>query len=301
VPPASVFARHGGGVREVTASTLGAVLLAAAAGGLGAAGAREALLASPQAARWVRSALEPLRRAGREGYAPTDVERSRLATLGTLALLAAGIVLTGPGPAPLLAAAGPVVATTAVSRRRRSYARAVERGLPGIALAIADALAAGRSPRAALAIAAGSLEGPPATEMSRVRAELALGASTRAALDGLRRRLESRRVDAFCAALLSQQVAGGDLAVLLRRFAVAAADRDRTEADARSATAQARFTGLLVVAMPAGAALLAELLEPGFVAGLLADPAAAMLLALAAGLQVAGFAAIRRLSRIGER
>ena len=108
--------------------------------------------------------------------------------------------------------------------------------------------------------------------MERVRAELALGAPTREALEALRRRVDSPRVDSFAAALLSQQLAGGDLATLLRRFAAAAADRDRTEADARSATAQARFTGLLVVAMPVGAALLAELLEPGFVGGLLAEP-----------------------------
>jgi len=85
----------------------------------------------------------------------------------------------------------------------------------------------------------------------------------------------------------------------LRRYAAAAAERDRVAADARAATSQARFTGLLVVAMPTGAALFAELIEPGFVGNLLADPVATVLLALAAGLQVAGFAAIRRLSRIG--
>jgi tight adherence protein B len=131
-----------------------------------------------------------------------------------------------------------------------------------------------------------------------VRAELGLGAPTREVLERLQRRVGSPRVDSFAAALLSQQLAGGDLATLLRRFAAAARDRDRTEADARSATAQARFTGLLVVAMPAGAALLAELLEPGFVAALLSEPAPAALLAASAGLQLAGFAGIRRLSRI---
>jgi tight adherence protein B len=134
-----------------------------------------------------------------------------------------------------------------------------------------------------------------------VRAELALGTPTREALDALRSRLGSARVDAFAAAMLSQQLAGGDLAVLLRRFAEAGSDRDRAEADARSATAQARFTGLLVVAMPAGAALLAELLAPGFLGGLLSEPASATLLAVAAALQLAGFAAIRRLSRVVER
>ena len=163
---------------------------------------------------------------------------------------------------------------------------------------MADGLAAGRSARAALESAASSLEGPPARELARVRAELTLGAPTREALAGLRRRAGSPRIDSFAAGLLSQQLAGGDLTVLLRRLAAAAADRNRTEADARSATAQARFTGMLVVAMPVGAALLAELLDPGFVGGLLAEPASAILVAMAAVLQLAGFAAIRRLSRV---
>jgi tight adherence protein B len=169
-----------------------------------------------------------------------------------------------------------------------------------VATAVADALASGRSARAALAAAATALEGPVAREMARVRAELAVGAPTRDALAALRTRMRSHRVDSFAAAVLSQELAGGDLATLLRRFAAAAADRDRTEADARSATAQARFTGLLVVAMPAGAALLAELLEPGFVGGLLSEPASATLLAVALGFQLAGFAAIRRLSVVAR-
>ena len=75
--------------------------------------------------------------------------------------------------------------------------------------------------------------------------------------------MRSERVDAFAAALLSQRLAGGDLAGLLRRFAAGAAERDRVAEDARSATAQARFTGLLVVAMPTGGALFAELLAAG--------------------------------------
>jgi tight adherence protein B len=110
----------------------------------------------------------------------------------------------------------------------------------------------------------------------------------------------SRRLDALVAALLSQRLAGGDLAGLLRRFAAGAAEQERVAEDARSATAQARFTGLLVVAMPTGAALFAELLEPGFLAKLLGSPAAAAMLGLAAALQVLGFVAIRRLAQVVE-
>jgi tight adherence protein B len=274
------------------------VLLAALAGGLALVAAREAIAATPAAARWLALAIEPLRRAGREGYAPTEVERRRLAAVGAGAMLVAGLVLLGPGPASLLAIAGPAAVTAAISRRRTRYRLAVERGLPEVATCLADTVAAGRSVRAALSAAATSVEGPPAVEMARVRAELDLGVPTRGALDAWQRRMRSQRVDALAAALLSEQVGGGDLASLLRRFGAAAAERDRADADARSATAQARFTGLLVVAMPVGAGVLAELLEPGFVVGLLADPVASTILACAAALQFVGFAAIRRLSRV---
>lgn len=276
------------------------VLLAAAAGGMAAVAVREAIIASPALGRWIAATVEPLRRAGQEGYAPTDAERRRLAVLGTVALLLAGFMVIGPGPAPFLALAGPGAAAWTLSRRRTRYRLAVERGMPQIATAVADALAGGRSVRAALTSAAASVEGPAAAELARVRADLDLGTSTADALGALQARLRATRVDSFAAALLSQQLGGGDLAGLLRRFAASAAERDRVSADARSATAQARFTGLLVVAMPTGAALFAELIQPGFVGALLANGASLALLAVAAAFQAGGFAAIRRLSRIED-
>jgi tight adherence protein B len=273
-------------------------LAGAAAGGLVALALREAVLASPAAARWLRLALEPLRRAGREGYAPSTLERRRLAALGAVAAVGGGWMLVGLAVALPLSVAGPLLAGWAISSRRRRYRAAVERSLPEVATAVADSLGAGRSLRASLPAAASYLDGPPAAELARLGAELDLGAPTSEAVEGWRRRMRSQRVDAFAAALLSQRLAGGDLAGLLRRFAAGAAERDRVAEDARSATAQARFTGLLVVAMPTGGALFAELMQPGFVAGLLGSPASSVLLVLAAALQLAGFVAIGRFSRV---
>jgi Flp pilus assembly protein TadB len=274
------------------------VLLGALAGGLVALAVREAVLASPAAAAWVRLALEPLRRAGREGYAPSNRERRRLAALGAAAAIASGWLVGGLEVALPLSVAGPGIAACAISSRRRRYRLAVERSLPEVATAVADSLAAGRSLRASLPAAASYMDGPPAAELARLGAELDLGAGTAEAVAAWRARMRSERVDAFAAALLSQRLAGGDLAGLLRRFAAGAAERDRVAEDAKSATAQARFTGLLVVAMPTGGAIFAELVQPGFIAKLLASPAAAILLALAAGLQAIGFVAIRRISRV---
>jgi tight adherence protein B len=276
------------------------ITLAALAGGLVAVAARDALISAPRFAGWLSAAVAPLSRAGSEGYAPTTDERRRLALLGSGAILALVVLIAGPSPLAIVAAAGPSVAGWLITIRRERYRRAVERSIPDVAAAIADAISGGRSVRGAVASAASSLEGPSGVELSRVGADLELGASTADALAAMRRRLRSTRVDALVTALLSQQVAGGDVASLMRRLGAAAAEHDRVDDEARTATTQARFTGLLVVALPAGATLFAELLDPGFVSRVVTEPASAAMLIAAAGLQLAGFALIRRLGRTVE-
>lgn len=275
-------------------------LAGAVAGGLLAVSAREAVLASPALIAWLRQALEPLQRAGREGYSPSSPERRRLAVLGSVATVAGGWFVGGVRLALPLAVTGPALAAWVLAARRRRYRRAVERALPEVALTVADSLTAGRSLRASLSAAAASLDGPVSVELARLGAELDLGAATGDVIAAWRRRMHSARVDALAAALLSQQLTGGDLAGLLRRFAEGAAERDRVAEDAKAATSQARFTGLLVVAMPTGGALFAELLQPGFLAKVLSSPASALLLMLAALLQLAGFVTIRRLAQVVE-
>jgi tight adherence protein B len=276
------------------------ISLAALAGGFVAVAAREAFLSLPHFGVWMREALLPLGRAGREGYAPSADEQRRLGLIGGLVIAALAMLIAGPGPLALAAAAGPWCVGGLVARRRERYRRNVERAIPEIAAAIADAISGGHSVRGALAAACTSLEGPPAAELARVAAGLELGSPTRDALRSMRSRLRSERVDSLCVALLGQQVAGGDVASLMRRLGVAAAERDRVADEARAATTQARFTGLLVVALPVGAALFAELLDPGFVSRVLSEPASAALLIAAGGLQVVGFAVIRRLGREPE-
>jgi tight adherence protein B len=276
------------------------ILLAALAGGLAAVAVREAILSAPRIAGWISESLNPLSRIRREGYVPSAEEQRRLALLGSCGIAAVLVLLAGFGPLAIAAAAGPWCVGALVARRKEGYRRAVERSVPDIASAIADAISGGHSVRGALAAAASSLEGPSSAELARVAADLELGASTADALRAMRGRLRSERVDSLATALLSQQVAGGDVAALMRRLAMAAAERDRVDDEARAATTQARFTGLLVVALPAGAGLFAELLQPGFISRVLGEPASAAMLVGAAGLQLVGFVVIRRLGRPTE-
>ena len=274
------------------------ILLAGLGGAAVVLAAREWLAAMPALLTHVGSAARTVSLAGRENRPPSESERRRLGlvTGAALGLMAAG--LTGIGPLAGLAVAGPVTAGWVVARRRRRYRLGVEAAIPSIANGIADSIAAGGSLRQALLAAGTGLAGPGAVEMARVAADLDLGTSPRGALEALGLRVGSERADALISAVLSQQRAGGDLALLLRRHATAAVDRMRAEKEARSATAQARMTGAMVVGMPMVMGLLIEMVAPGFLGSMLASPVAAAMLAGAGILQVAGFLAIRALGRV---
>jgi len=275
-----------------------AAALAFAAGVLGTAGAWE-LLAAAEGTRVsvaVARALEPVARAGREGREPTAPERRRLKLLAAGALLAAGWLLGGVVPAIVAATAGPALAVAVVRARSRRYAAGLRRGAPEAARALADALASGHSVRGAIAAAAAGVTGAAGHELGRAARALALGEPATEVLERLRRRAAGPAWDTLVAAILLQRDAGGDLAGLLRELAGSLEAAARVEADARTATAQARFTARLVLGLPVAAAVLAELAAPGFAASLLAQPLPAALVAAAACLQVAAVLAIRRLT-----
>jgi tight adherence protein B len=276
------------------------VVLAFAAGVAAVLGLWEALAAVERSrlAAALERAVEPLRRAGREGRAPTAAERRRLALLATGSLAAAGWLLGGLALALLAAVLGPALAVVAVRARRRRYTRAVRQGAAGAARALADAVGAGHSIRGAIGVAAPGVPGAAGNELRAAARALALGAPTAEALEALRRRAADPAWDAIVAGILLQRDAGGDLAGLLRDQAAALEAADRIGRDARAATAQARFTARLVLLLPAAAAALAELASPGLLAGLLAHPLSVWLVGMAAGLQVVAILSVARLARV---
>ena len=281
-----------------------ATLLAFVAGTLGAAGLLQAVATStarkrgPKAVRSLTTLAEALVRVGEEGRDPGAGERRRLLLAGAAVAFVVGGVVAGPLAALALGAGGPWAVARDLRARREHYRRAVERDAGTLALALADALGAGRSLRGALAEVGGSLGGAGGHELRRVGAELAAGARTVDALEAMRVRVRSARVDTVVAACLVQSRAGGDLARLLRETAEAFADQARLEDEVRAATAQARFTGLVVILLPLGGALLAELASPGFIAGLWSSFLTAWLVGLALAMQVVAAVLIRRLGRV---
>lgn len=286
-----------------------AVLLAGLAGACAVLAAWEAIAAAGEErlvqsiGRWLAPALDAVR-SGRE---PTCPERRRLVLLGALSLLGGGWLMAGPWAGLALGAAAPRAARAVVRMRRRRRAIAVAAGAPAIARSIADALAGGHSVRGALVAAAreGGVSGPAGEELRAAASALDLGERTEDVLHALARRTRAPQpshgpLDSVVAAVLLQRDAGGDLAALLRDLAAALEQRGRVVADARSATAQARFTALLVTGLPAAALALGELAQPGFVLALASAPLTAAMVALALALQAVAIVCVRRIARIAE-
>jgi tight adherence protein B len=249
--------------------------------------------------RW-RAVVDTVLRLGREGRDPGAAERRRLLLTGAGCALVAGWFVAGPLAGVALAAGGPWAVARVLRAARERYRRSVEEGAAAMALALADALAGGHSLRGAVLEAARGLSGAPGRELGRVARELELGARTEAALDAMRGRVRSHGIDTIVAACLLQRRSGGDLARLLRDCARGLEDHERLLRDARAATAQARFTGAIVVALPVAGAALAELASPGYLRSLAGSFLTAWLGGLAIVMQAVAAVLIRRLGRVRE-
>ena len=282
--------------------------LAFAAGCLGALGLLEIARGlapsvrgrAPRIARRLAGLAETLSRPGREGRDPGAAERRRLLAAAAFVALGVGTFVAGPAVGLLAACGAPLAVGRVLRARRERYRRAVADGAAQIATVLADALGGGHSVRGAVVEAAPALDGPPGRELRRAAAELGLGARTEDVLEALRRRAGSHEIDTIVAGVLLQRRAGGDLARLLREAARAFDDQNRLRGEVRAATAQARFTGVIVVLLPVGGALLAELASPGFLAGLFDGFLTAWLVGLALVMQTVAAVAIRRLGRVKE-
>lgn len=253
---------------------------------------------APAAALRIASMAEAPLRIGRDGRDPGVRERRRLLLGGAICAFVLGWALLGLVPALALAAGGPWAVSRVLAGARERYRGSVEAGAAAIALALADAMGGGHSIRGAISEAAAGLDGAAGHELRRVARELMLGAPTDIALESMRARVRSHGIDTIVAACLLQRRSGGDLARLLRDCSRAFADQRRLERDVRAATAQARFTGLIVVMLPLGGALLAELASPGYLKSLAGSFLTAWLAGLALVMQLIAAVLIRRLGRV---
>jgi tight adherence protein B len=203
---------------------------------------------------------------------------------------------------PVVLLVGPVVSLVAwrvaLGLLDRAHMRRVADAMPGVALMLGSAVAAGLSLRQAIMRAARETPDPLGVHLRAVSTELDLGARVDDALSRLHERLPDADLGLLVTAILVQRRTGGDLARALRDMSSRLEERRRLAREVRGATAQARATAWMVAALPLLGAALAESASPGLIARSLGHGVGLAILIVSVALQAAGVLIIRRIAAV---
>lgn len=181
-------------------------------------------------------------------------------------------------------------------RNRRQYALATQ--LPDALDFLSRILRAGHSLSTGLNMMGEELPQPLAAEFRKCYAQHSLGQSMEDALKEMAARIESTDFAFFVTAVLIQRQTGGDLSEVLNNISGMIRQRIRLQQHVKAKTAEGRFTGYILVALPALLFLIAYHMNPDYSGTLLRTSTGLKMLGVSFVLQVAGLLAIRKLTTV---
>ena len=171
--------------------------------------------------------------------------------MGSLALPGvAGFLMRGPLGGLILALAGFVGVTVYFRMKQQRWLRQCEDSLPGFLRGVASALRAGSSLSQAMALVARETEDPLGGEILRVMRREMLGFNLVDILQELTHRIPSRELELAVVAIVIQREVGGSLAKLLDNIVSTIVDRQRLRREIQVLTAQGRYSGMVLTALP---------------------------------------------------
>jgi tight adherence protein B len=207
-----------------------------------------------------------------------------LVSAPALALPALSCVLVG----------GPVLLLLTRGRARRRFA--IE--LPQALEHVASHLRGGGTVAQAIAVLADGV-GPVAADLRRVRARTALGLGITEALAAWPAERDLAEVRAAAGALVVAATLGGRSAAALEGLAASLRDRLVVAAEARSQSAQARLSAIVVGAAPLGFVAFSSVVDPGTVQLLVTTAAGRVCLVLGLGFELLAALWMRRILTSG--
>jgi tight adherence protein B len=163
---------------------------------------------------------------------------------------------------------------------------------------LARAVRAGHAFTTALEMIANEVSEPVAGEFRQLYEEQKFGLPVRDALLNLADRVPLVDVKFFVTAVMLQRETGGNLAEILDNLSYVIRERFKILRQVRVHTAQGRLTMVLLMALPPTIVLIMQLLNPGFIHPLFADPIGHALIVGGITLQTMGYFFIRKIIRI---
>src|SRR5215813_6645043 len=200
------------------------------------------------------------------------------------------------GPVSLLVGAS--LPTLWLMRRRGVRVRRFEEQFPEALDMLSRAMRAGHAFQTALGTAGDEMPAPVGVELKKVFDRQNFGLPLNDALKELAERMPLVDVKFFVTAVAIQRESGGNLAEILDNLSHVVRERFKVQRQVRTHTAHGRFTGFVLLALPAGLALALSFIAPEQMRLLFNEPLGHMMIIGAIVMQTIGFFWIRKVIKI---
>ena len=220
------------------------------------------------------------------------------AGLAVLLAFVAGMATRSPWALPVGAALGFGLPFLVLNIKRGRRMRAFEEQFPEALDLIGRALKAGHAFATGLKMAADELPEPVGPEFRKTFDEQNFGLPLKDALDNLARRIPLLDVRFFTTAVLIQRETGGNLAEILENLAHVVRERFKILRQVRVYTAHGRFTGYVLLALPAVLGIALSFINPDHMNMLFRERMGQMMLLFAIVMQTVGFLWIKQVIKI---
>jgi tight adherence protein B len=220
-----------------------------------------------------------------------------LALAAVFALIAA-MIARSPLALPVGAAIGFALPFMFLSFKRTRRMRAFEEQFPEGLDLISRALKAGHAFATGLKMVADEMPDPVGPEFRKTFDEQNFGLPLKDALDNLTFRVPSLDVRFFATAVLIQRETGGNLSEILENLAHVVRERFKILRQVRVYTAHGRFTGYVLLALPAVLCIALSFINPEHMNLLFRERMGQMMLLGALGLQTTGYVWIKQVIKI---
>jgi len=219
-------------------------------------------------------------------------------TVGAAAAIATAMLMRlpfAPLAAGFLGAAAPF---GWLRHRRTTRLKRFEEQFPEALDLLSRAIRAGHAFQTAMGMVADELPQPVGPEFKKTFDEQNFGLPLREALAQLAERVPLLDVRFFVTAVLIQRDTGGNLSEILDNLAHVVRERFKILRQVRVHTAHGRFTGYVLLALPAALGIVLSFINPEHMGLLFHEPLGQRLLMAAMVLQTIGFLWIRKVIKI---
>jgi tight adherence protein B len=212
--------------------------------------------------------------------------------------LIAAVFIRQPFAGPVVGALGALAPFGWLKQKRSSRMRKFEEQFPEALDVLSRAIRAGHAFQTALGMAADELPAPVGPELKKTFDQQNFGLPLREALDELAQRVGILDVRFFVTAVLIQRETGGNLSEILDNLANVVRERFKIRRQIRVHTAHGRFTGYVLMALPAFLAIALRFINPEHINLLFTDRMGQMMVVATIVMQAIGFFWIKQVIKI---